>query len=435
MERTRRELMPGVFLTCLRTDKFKTAFLSLHLLAALDGQTASQNAALPGVLRRGTVSAPDMAALAARLDGLYGARIEPSVRKVGEIQCLGFAADFADDAWLPDGESLLEPITDLMGELLLAPNTRGGLLLPRYVDGERAKLEQDIRARLNDREEYAHSRLIELMCPGEAYAVDVLGTEETARSIGYVALTRHYRTLLAECPMELFYCGSAPAERVAAALTDALAAMPRGELAMDIGTDIRMNTVVEGLRSFTERMDVGQGKLALGYRLGDAMEEPDMAALRVMNALLGDSGAAAVNSKLFLNVRERQSLCYYVYSDLDPVKGVMTVASGIDPQNYDRTVASIGRQIRALQEGDFTDEDLATARTGLSADMLALTDSPAGLERFWLGQNLLGLDYGPEELAALAEDVTRQDVVKAAAGIGCDAVYFLSGGEDEDESD
>ena len=88
-----------------------------------------------------------------------------------------------------------------------------------------------------------------------------------------------------------------------------------------------------------------------------------------------------------------------------------------------------------MKDGGFTDDELRTARTGVSADMLALTDQPEGLEQFWLVQDLLGLDYGPEELAALAEDVTRDDVIKAAAGMECDAVYFLSGGEDEDESD
>ena len=435
MERTRRELLPGVFLTYIGTDKFKTSILSLHLLTGLDRQTAAQNALLPGVLRRGTVASPDLTALAARLDGMYGAHIEPSVRKLGEIQAIGFAADFVDGACLPPGEEPLEDMTALLGELLLAPNTRGGLLLPQYVESEREKLLHQIRALVNDRAAYAQSRLLRLMCPGEAYAVDALGDEETARAIGYVALTRHYRALLAASPIEIFYCGSAPADRVAAALTDALAALPRGELDLDIGTDVRLNTVEEGPRTFAERMDVEQGKLVLGYRLGEAMEEPDMAALRVMNALLGGGGAAYVNSRLFVNVRERMSLCYYVHSALDVMKGLMIVNSGIDPADYDKTKDEIDCQVWAVKEGAFTDEELRTARMGVSADLLTLTDQPDRLESFWLEQNLLGLDYGPEELAALAEDVTRADVMKAAAGIACDAVYFLSGGREEEDEE
>lgn len=427
MRRTRKELLPGVFLTCLQTDKFKTGVLSLHLAAQLSARTASQNALIPSVLRRGTVSAPDLSALAERLDGLYGAHIEPSVRKLGEVQCVGFTADLVD---VP-GEDMLGAVARLLGEMLLAPNTRGGLLLPAYVDSEKRKLLEDIRARVNDRAEYAQMRLIELMCPGEDYAVDALGSAQTAEAIGYVALTRHYRALLAESPVEVFYCGSAAPETVAAAVTDALAALPRGELNGDIGTDIRLNTVDEEPRVFTEQLDVSQGKLAVGYRVGAAMAEPDMAALRVMDALFG----GGYPCKLSANVRERLSLCYYAYSELDVMKGIMTVASGIDPDDYEKALTEIGRQLRAVQDGDFTDGELQAARLAVSSRMLELTDSPAALEKFWLGQNLLGLDYGPEELAALAEDVTREDVVRAAAGMACDAVYFLRGGEEEDAED
>ena len=432
MTRTRRELLPGVFLTCLQTEKFKTGLLSLHLLTPLDRETAAQNALIPSVLRRGTVRYPDMAALGARLDELYGAHLEPSVRKLGEIQAVGFTADFVET---PDRD-VLEDMAALLGETLLSPNTRGGLLLPKYVESEKEKLLEDIRARVNDRAEYARQRLIELMCPGEAYAVDGLGDEESAADIGYVALTRHYKALLAASPMEIFYCGAAGETRVAAAMKDALAMLPRGELNFDIGTDIRMNTVEETARVFTEEMDVGQGKLVLGYRLGDAMEDPDMAALQVMNYILGDpAGASYVSSKLFLHVRERQSLCYYVDSELDLMKGLMVVASGIDPADHKKTLAEIGRQVQAVKDGDFTDGELRTARAGLSARMLSLTDDPARLEKFWLGQNVLGLDYGPEELAALALDVTREDVIKAAAGIECDGVYFLRGAEGDDDEE
>ncbi len=429
MRRTRKEILPGAYLTCLRTDKFKTGLLSVSLLTRLSRETAAQNALIPSVLRRGTVRSPDLDALAARLDGLYGARLEPVARKKGEIQCVGFWADFVDEKYLPDGQGLLEDVAALLGEVLLEPRTRGGLLLSAYVDSEKEKLLEDIRARINDKISYSRYRLTELMCPAEDYAVDVLGTEEEAEAIGYVALTRRYHELLASSPVEIFYCGSASPDRVERAVRDALATLPRGELDMDLGTDIRMNTVEDGPRYFTDDMDVNQGKLAIGYRLGDAMEDPDMAALRVMNAVFG----AGVSSKLFMNVREKLSLCYFASSALDLMKGVMAVISGIEVKDYDQALVEIGRQLRAVQEGDITDEELAAAKLGLVNDLLSAGDSAGALESFWLEQNLLGLEYGPDELAALVEDVTKEDVVRAAAGIACDAVYFLRGtGEDED---
>ncbi len=427
MRETRREILPGVYMTCLTTGKFKTGLLSVNLLTRLSRETAAKNTLIPSVLRRGTVGSPDMAALAARLDSLYGARIEPVARKKGEIQCVGFWADFVDEAWLPQGERLLEQVAALMGEMLLAPNTRGGLLRPEYVDGEKEKLLEDIRARVNDKISYSRYRLTELMCAAEDYAVDVLGTEEEARSIGYVALTRHYKALLAASPIEVFYCGTADPDRVERAVQDALATLPRGELDTDLGTDIRMNTVEAEPRVFVEDMDVAQGKLAIGYRLGQAMEDPDMAALRTMNAVFG----AGVSSKLFVHVREKLSLCYFASSAVDLMKGVMAVVSGIEVKDYDRALEEIGRQLQAVKDGDITDGELSSAKAGLVNDLLSTADSAGALESFWLGQNLLGLEYGPEELAALVEDVTAEDVVKAAAGVECDMVYFLRGSEED----
>ncbi len=430
VKQIRNEILPGVFLTCLQTDKFKTGLLSVSFLTRLCREEAAQNTLIPSVLRRGTVFHPNMDALASRLDSLYGARIEPAARKLGEIQAVGFWADFIDDAYLPDREgSLLEDMAALLGEIILSPNTRGGLLLPQYVESEKEKLLEDIRARVNDKVAYSRYRLTELMCAAEDYAVDVLGTEDTASAIGYVALTKRYKALIATAPVEIFYCGTAEAELVGSAMRDALITLPRGEIDYDIGTDIRMNTLEDNVRYHTDVMDVTQGKLAIGFRLGECMEDPDPAAIRVMNAVFG----GGVSSKLFLNVREKLSLCYFASSGADIMKGLMFVICGIEPKNYDKALTEIFRQLDAVRAGDVTEEELSIARLSLASDLRALSDSAGHLEGFWLSQNLQGLEYGPDELAALIEDVTLEQVVAVANSIACDMVYFIKGEDRADE--
>lgn len=430
MEQSRKEILPGVFLTCLKTDKFKTSLMSLSLLAPLDRQTAAKNALIPSVLRRGCASCPDMDTIAARLDALYGARIEPTVRKIGEIQCLGFWADFADDRYLPaDAGDLLEQVAAFMGELLLDPNTRGGLFLPDYVASEKEKLLQQIQGRVNDRTSYSLFRLTELMCQTETYAVDVLGGEDEAENIGYVALTRHYNELLPRCPVELFYCGSADPARVERAMHDALIALPRGEIDWELGTDIRMNALEAEPRRYTEAMDVSQGKLAVGFRLGECMEEPDPAALRVFNAVYGGGSC----SKLFANVREKLSLCYFASSVCNVAKGLLCVISGVEFENFETALEEILAQLDAIRAGDISPEEFAAARACVVSDLLTTADSPGALEGFWLRQTLMGLEYGPEEMAALAEEVTVDQLVSIARGIECDTIYFLTGKDEDDD--
>ena len=119
MEVSRRELLPNVYLTAVETDKFKSGVLSATLLTQLNRENAASNALLPSVLRRGTVRCPDMAALQTRLDDLYGAAVEPGVRKRGEIQCIGFRAAFCEERYLPGSPSVMADTARLLGELCL----------------------------------------------------------------------------------------------------------------------------------------------------------------------------------------------------------------------------------------------------------------------------------------------------------------------------
>ena len=423
MDYTRSELLPGVWLTHLRSDKFKTACMSVNLLTQLRRETASMNALIPAVLRRGTTRYPDMEKLSARLDELYGAAIEPVIRRVGEVHCLGFFASFPEPAFLPGGEKLLGEMCSLMAEMLLSPVTRGGLLLPQYVDSEKEKLLDLIRSRVNDKRSYAVQRCLEEMCCYEDFAVSRFGSVEEAEGIHYKKLTRYYRDLLRTSPVELFYCGQAPLAEVEQTLREAIAGMPRGEVDYDIGTEIRMNAVEAAPRYFEERMAVTQGKLVLGFRLGECMEEPDRAAIHVFNALYG-SGAT---SKLFLNVREKLSLCYYASSAVVLRKGLMVVSSGISFDNFEAAKAEILAQLEAVKNGDITDEELLWAKRAVASDLRAAMDSQGELEGWWLSQALDGLEYSPMELAELAGDVTKEDVMAVARSVELDLVYFLRG--------
>ena len=129
MEPLRKKLAEGVSLTYVPAVKFKTGVLGVQLITPLDESTVTAGALLPAVLRRGTMRLRDMRSIAAELDWLYGASVAYTVRKKGENQCLGFVGSFLDEAFVPGGERLLEPMADLLGELLLDPLTRNGRFL------------------------------------------------------------------------------------------------------------------------------------------------------------------------------------------------------------------------------------------------------------------------------------------------------------------
>ena len=215
-------------------------------------------------------------------------------------------------------------------------------------------------------------------------------------------------------------------KQVADAFREALASMPRGEIDYDLGTDIRMNAVEAQPRYVEEQMDVSQGKLVMGFRLGECMEEPDVAAIHVFNSVYG-SGST---SKLFMNVREKLSLCYYASSSYARSKGILTVSSGVETKDFRRAEEEIGRQLAAVQRGDWEDWEQEGALQAIRASLLSLSDSQGALENFYLGQIASGVEETPEELAAALEQVTKERIMAAAQTVKPDTVYFLSGKEE-----
>lgn len=425
----RTGLMPGVHLTCIQTKKFKSSYWSLRLVVPLLRETAAMNALLPRVLRRGTASCPDQQRLEAALDELYGGVIEPTVSKRGEAQCFGFVATFLDDGLAPDGVPLLDRAAHLMGDLLLRPATRNGRLRGDYVASERRNLESEIKSAINDKRQYARKRLIEEMCAGEAYGIDRLGALDTLEKINVTRLNQHYHKLLASAQIEAYYCGSANPKRVEQAWREALMDLPRKGRLEEPVTDWRV--VPEERRNFVDHLDVTQGKLVMGFRTGCILTNIGYPALVIANAVFGGT----TNSKLFLNVREKLSLCYYASSALDKHKGLLMVHSGMKFEDFEQAEREILAQLEAVRQGDFSDEELQAAKKAMSSAFRTILDSQGSQEDYWLSQAVAELRIAPQEMALLLEEVTREQVMEAASKLQLDSVYYLKGPAEEGEEE
>ena len=417
MEPVRCEIAPEVCLNYVRSDKFKTGTLSLQLITPLSEETASFGALLPSALRRGTMEHPDMRSLSTALDLLYGSSIGCTVRKKGENQCIGFAASFIDEAFVPGGEKLLEPMCDLLGELLLDPVTRNGRFLSDYVESEKQNLIDAIRGIINDKRDYADLRLLQEMCRGERYGVDKFGSIARVEKITNQSLFRYYQELLSTAHLELFYCGSAELARVEGALSRAFAPLQRGQVVPPAVAE--KCPAPQTPREITERMDVTQGKLSMGWRVGTN----DASAMMLANLIFGGYS----NSKLFLNVREKLSLCYYASSVYHRQKGLITVSSGIEFRNFQRAYDEILRQLAAVQNGELEPWELEGARSTLCSAYASVGDSQSKLENFWLGQTATGRSDTPEELAAGIRAVSAEEICAAMRSVSLDTVYFLKG--------
>lgn len=422
MDVIRKTLAEGVELIAAATDKFKTSLLSVSLVTPLDAATAAANALVGEVLYRGSEKYPDIEAISAAEDELYGLSLSTTVRQKGENQCISLIGSFTDDRFALDGKPVLEPAAELMGEILLHPLVEDGVFRLDYVKSERANLADLIRSQVNDKRGWSIQRMVDVMCEGEAYAVNKYGTVEQAEALEPDVLWERYQSLLHGAKVVFYYGGSAPIHRVEAAVRTAFGPLLIPRTGVETACQVISHPLGE-VRTHTDRLDVGQGQLVLGFRTGgiDA-KSPEFPALSVCNAIYGGTAT----SKLFLNVREKLSLCYFVDSLLDKFKGLMVVSSGVEFKNFQVAEEEILAQLRLVQDGDFTDEELEAAKRVLVNSGRSLMDSQGRMESYWFTQAAAGMNESPEELIARLEKVDRAQVAAAAGKLALDTVYHLA---------
>ena len=415
----RTEILPGVYLTAVQSDKFKTGCFSLNLLRPMKKEEAAANALIPSVLLRGSERCPDIASISAKLDELYGASVGTLVRKKGEVQLVGFYCDYVQDEYVD--EPVFAPVMAFLAELLLNPRLENGAFPEAVVDSEKLNLENAMLSRINDKRTYAASQLIRTMCAGQPYGIPRIGDPDDLTEITAKSLYAHYRDLLATSRVELFYMGSLSPEAVTKVLQAALAELPRAEVFVPVGTTPA--PAARPVQEKTERLDVTQGKLSLGFFTDITAKDPRYPAL-VLAATVFGGGAT---SKLFTNVREKMSLCYYASASFEKFKGVLSVSSGVEFSKLETAKTEILRQLEACKAGDITDDELESARGYLVSDLKIAMDSPGRLDDYYMGQILLERDGTMEDLASAIARVTKQEAADAIQALRLDTIYALEG--------
>ncbi len=415
-----RLLLPGVTLRCCRDTRFKQGCLSFQLVRQMDKGESAMNALLPSVLLRGTRLCPDLRSITEHLDELYGASVSPLVRRIGDYQTTGLYCGFMDDRFAMPGDTVLEPMLRFLEEVLLdSPLDKGGFL-EAFVESEKKNLISTIESELNDKRVYAMNRLLKIMCSADTFGLPRLGDKEQVAQVTAKGLYDHYREILKTSPIEIFYVGSAESARVAELLMPLLTKLERDCVPLAPQTAFH---ICAG-EDVVETMDVAQGKLCMGFTTPITNRCKEFPAMQVMNVILG----GGMTAKLFVNVREKLSLCYSIGSGYYGTKGIVTVSAGIDFDKEQLTREEILRQIDACRDGDITDLELKAGKEAILSSLRATHDSPGSIEGFYATAALSGLGLTPAEYMAAVENVTREDVVSCAKQMKLHSTYFLKGG-------
>jgi len=352
-----------------------------------------------------------------KLEELYGSNLSIDVTKKGERQAIRFTIEGPQSSFIGE-EDFYKEILSMLNEIINFPALEKDVFQQKYVDQEKLNLRKRIEGRINDKKQYAVDRCIEEMCKNERFSIYKYGYVDDIDKIESDNLYNHYKNILNTSPIEISVVGSFDKDKLINNIKEIfkfqrtdIINIPREDVLKEVKTKNMIN----------EEMDVNQGKLTLGFRTNIPYEDRLYEGFMIASDILG----GGPNSKLFLNVREKESLAYYVYAKSYKYKSIMLVISGIEFENFDKALNIIKEQTDEMKKGNFTEEDIEQSKNSIITSIRTMTDSSFSISEFYLSQSLTRDNRNIDEIIESIRKVTKDDIIEASKKLSLDTIYFL----------
>jgi len=422
----------GFRLHMIPTTKYKTIHFVVKFKALLNRETITTRALLPYVLRQGTENYPTERKLQIKLDELYGATLSIDAAKKGNHHIISFRLEVANDKLINEtnNRSLIEEAINFLKEVIFAPKTvEQKSFDPQIVEREKKTLQHKIQAIADDKMAYANMRLISEMCAGELYEIPVYGYEKDLGNITATSAYEYYQNMLTEDDLDIYILGDFDQQLLQNTIS---ATFQRDHQPTEHDVELTEGaTIRKDVKEVIEKQPVQQAKLHLGYRTNTTFRDEDYAALQVFNGLYG----SFPSSKLFINVREKNSLAYYAASRLESHKGLLIVFSGIASEDYEKAREIIELQMEAMKKGDFTEQELSETKGLIMSSLRETLDHPQGTIELLYQQVIANTKLTINVYFERINQVTKEDIIKIAEKIHEDTVYLLTAEEGQTDEE
>lgn len=414
-----KTIAPGVRLCTHKTEQFKTSVVSFNIVTSL-GENPGKKALLFNLLARTSKVYPTITEMNRRLAELYGAVITASVNKSGDAQILSLTLVCLDDRFSLGGEKILEEGIRLLSGCLFMPDITPDGFKEENLKREKRLLSEKIDSENDDKRLYALNTMIKEMCRDEIYGAHRLGTKEEIESATGKELLSVWKDILFKAPVQINVTGNFDEKSIEETITRLFAPLERKkENILEVQTEFL--TEAYESRTFREKQPVKQGKLVIGMRAGMTYNEDNFPAIKLMNAIFG----SGTFSKLFMNVREKMSLCYYCAARLDSNKGIITVESGVETKNTQKALEAIRNELDEVRKGNFTDETIENAKRSLCDLYNSIYDSVMGINGWMTNFSARNDLIEPSVYAEMINSVCREEIILAASMVTEDTVFIL----------
>lgn len=392
----------------IETKKFKTNVYALYLTIPLTKENVTYNALIPTVLKRGCEKYNNQLEISKKLEEMYDATFGIGITKVGNNEVLKFYLESLNNNYLPNNEDLSKTSIEMLLNIVMKPYLVKGKFDDDYVEQEKENLKKVIESRKDNKDTYATNRLLEEMFKEEPYGLYKFGNIDEIDNITSEKLYEKYKELIKNSEKYLYIVGDVENLNIESYNID--------EKEITISKEFPVK-ISEKENIVKEQMDVTQGKLVIGLNTPNNKQE----VIALYNTILG-KGA---NSKLFLNVREKEGLAYSAGSTYLKRNNAIIISTGIEVSKYNKAVEVIKKQLKDMEDGNITEKEMKDAKQFINAGLNLINESSENMIEYRFDKDLYNEEIDIEKYRKEIEEIKKEDIVKVAKQIKIDTIYFL----------
>lgn len=413
------EIIKGVHLHFIQSEKFKTNKIKVRFSAPMSEKTIAGRVLMASMLETSNALYPTSQAFREKLANLYGANYSTSLSRRGLVHYLDINLSFVRDQFLSRKNMLADEMLDFLKASLFFPLSNGKAFDTKTFEIEKRNVLTDLEAEIENHFYHAHRELNNLFYDLPEMRIPRVATIELVEKETAETSFAAFQQMLNQDQIDFFFIGDFNEIAVREKIQEFQFSEREQSLQLSYQQNYS-NITKEKL----EQRDVHQSIVELAYHFSSQYGDSGHLPLIVLNGLLG----GFAHSKLFVNVREKESLAYTISSSFDIFSGLMRIYAGIDRANRTKTIALINRQILDLKRGHFIDEELEQTKNMLKNSILLAQDRQNTLiERAYmssvLGKKFLSLEAWLKAL----ENVSKADLIEAAQQLKLQAIYFMEG--------
>lgn len=417
--------LPTYNIHVVETKKFKTVTVKVNFKRVLKKEEISYRNVLINVLCESTSEYPTKRLMEMATEDLYDLSYQGSNYISGKYSVVGFDIVFLNERYTEEG--MFDKSIDFLISILFHPNLEKGIITKHFnkhaFNMAYNLLESNLKSLKESPNLYSKMRMLEYMDPNSETSFRSCGYMEDLENIDSKKLYKYYLDMLKKDIVDIFVIGD----------------VKKDEVVKIIENKFKFNTIKKQGEShfikckskrflpktYKEKTKYNQSQLVMGFKLSKLSDFELRYVLNVYSYILG----GGPDSKLFKNVREKNSLCYSISSTGQPLNSIMIVNAGIDAKNFDKTVALIKKEVKKMEKGNFNDEDIIKAKVTYLNSLKELEDNPQSILSMYVGMEYLNSHDISMRINNINK-VTKANVVSLANKVHLDTIYLLEGGDE-----